>query len=210
MWISAIRGVNKYLQMSALRLVLVLIFISSFSIAQEKSGWKPGYVVTGRSDTLKGLVKKRKQSYYYKVDFKQDENSEAKLFTSNEVKFFQWGDEKYRSVFVPSYGTTIGQYSFAAVIEEGLVSLYNVVYETGLNGSAVQLSKAAGIILKNEGYVRTFKKQVFSKGIANRRKLSKLLADNKELAARVLKNEFTFIQLPEIVKEYNKSRAGKS
>lgn len=181
---------NKYF-------ILLCLFLAQVFLYAQEPEWNKGYVVLTNNDTLHGLTRKRGFNHCRILEFKKDAVAEEIKFTSEDAKFYTWGSERYKLVFVPTIGTKYGDYMFGEIIEEGNIVLYG--FQNDPTGY-----KIMGIELPGENYVKMYKKNVLNKKIVCFKELSDILNKHKDLSLRMKNNEFMYTQFPEVISEYNK------
>ncbi len=150
------------------------------------------------------------------MDYKHDEEAKEITYSFLEAKYYRWGDEEFRLVFIPSGKLlkNFGEYIFAKIIEEGPISIYEVNYPSG-GGMTMGLpggpmiamgnthQKCLGIVVKDEGYIRQIGKNYFSEKLPQKKMLCKLLAADSVLVKKIKGDIYIYEDIPLIIREYN-------
>ncbi|MFM7430972.1 MAG: hypothetical protein ACKO1F_13865 [Flammeovirgaceae bacterium] len=117
--------------------LLLLILIPLASARSQEAGYQSGFIVTNQNDTIKGLIK-NKNSVPYRIlvdiKFKKNKDSEVEKFGPRQLKGFQIGSTKYKSLITDANG--ISETLFLEVVDEGKLNYYELEY-TGLGAGNV-------------------------------------------------------------------------
>ena len=186
----------------------------------------PGYVVTKDNDTVKGyLMLKNLIANQDKVFFYHDKDTdkgEAVKYKPKQLKAYKVGPRYYESYkFKPpvaSYSTNDAKtYHFVLKVIDGPISLYKWFYEpterseerVKIDTSDILNSKIdltfSETGLESVTFIKKFDGELTSFGLGFKKKMSKIVSDDKELSKKILNKEkgYRSWDLEKIVKEYN-------
>jgi hypothetical protein len=174
------------------------IFIQNTCFAQLDIGefqYEPGYLITARGDTMRGLIKYTRQyELSQRVQFRDEKTREPETFRPFAVKAFFVKDEYYEAKiydYAPTEPQGYAVFMRRVNLEAGPIRIYEYWNSDKERGFTQTFVEKQGKPMQEVDYLR-FKKQMM-----------RLFDDFPQLSAKIGRNAFKSSELPKIAGEYN-------
>jgi hypothetical protein len=183
-----------------MKYILLLLTLISFYVASaQEVGYQNGFVITNENDTIRGLIKNRNSVPYrvlVDIKFKKDKDSKVEMFEPHQLKGFQIGTTKYKSLTTSA--NEISERLFLEVIIEGKLNYYELEY-SGLGAGNSTYYVILQLNGKKEQLTYSKRDMLFS----FKNKITEYLSDNAVLCEKIRSGFYKKKDIEKIVKEYN-------
>jgi hypothetical protein len=176
----------------------LFIFIQNIGLAQIDLGefqYEPGFMITAKGDTMRGLIKYTRQyELSQRVQFRDEKTREAETFRPFAVKAFFVKNEYYEAKiydYSPAEPQGFAVFMRRLNMEPGPIRIYEYWNSDKERGFTQTFLEKQGKPMEEVDYLR-FKKQMM-----------RFFDDFPQLKAKIGRNAFKSGELSRIVAEYN-------
>ncbi len=193
---------------SIIALVIIFVFSSGNANAADelRIGYKyPGYIIKNNNDTIYGyikynnVVKNQKKCEFFKNEM---DKKPSKVYSTKDLKGYLVSSTLYKTINY-SGGLFSKPLRFLEVSKDGELTMF-VFYE---EGSIPYNTERPTTMVYYKWHDKNFPKPITNEKFAFSfaKKVSKYVADNKELSNKVKNKEkgYKLVNLYEIIDEYN-------
>jgi hypothetical protein len=157
--------------------------------------YEPGYLITAKGDTMRGLIKYTRQyELSHRVQFRNEKTREPETFRPFAVKAFFVKNEYYEAKiydYAPYEAQGYAVFMRRVNLEDGPIRIYEYWNSDKERGFTQTFIEKQGKPMLEVDYLR-FKKQMM-----------RFFEDFPQLSAKIGRNAFKASELPRIAAEYN-------
>lgn len=179
-------------------IILTLLVLFIFSSVMSQGGYKSGYIVNTKNDTIAGLIKNRALAKEF-ISFKKPGERQVNYFPVQVKEYFMEDGRHFIAREVPVPGE-LPKYVFVEALVEGKLSIY------AYGDKIMAVKDGIEELQVLEGYHREELTKGGSQVVGNKRYigvLKWLMNDCQKMEAQLKTLKFTKKSIANIVREYN-------